>query len=165
MAVTVTSVSPFFEPGAPPPTMPLLTTHTEFRESPNTPLTAQELPPAPSRNKVVRFTSSAAGSTAATPPSRMSPADGDDNSSTGSSFGDSDDRAGDTTDDEDLSDDGLIPKPDGENGRRNRGGYNLELALGWDSRAFHKLKVRFVHSITMFQRDLTANLGVCSQVR
>lgn len=37
---------------------------------------------------------------------------------------------------------GMIPKPEGESGRLNRGGYNLQDALGWNSRQFKKVKVR-----------------------
>jgi hypothetical protein len=40
------------------------------------------------------------------------------------------------------SKDGLIPKPRGEWGRPNRGGYNLEKALGWNPRQYKKAKVR-----------------------
>jgi len=40
------------------------------------------------------------------------------------------------------SEDGLIPKPVGENERPNRGGYNLELALNWDKQRFSDMKVR-----------------------
>lgn len=40
-----------------------------------------------------------------------------------------------------LSGDCRIPKPPGEPGRPGRGGYNLEAALDWNSRAFSKLKV------------------------
>jgi hypothetical protein len=36
----------------------------------------------------------------------------------------------------------MIPKPEGESGRLNRGGYNLQDALGWNSRQFKKVKVR-----------------------
>jgi hypothetical protein len=35
-----------------------------------------------------------------------------------------------------------IPKPDGEAGRPNRGGYNLESALKWDTNRFKTFKVR-----------------------
>jgi hypothetical protein len=37
-----------------------------------------------------------------------------------------------------------VPKPRGEAGRPNRGGYNLEIAVGWSSREFRTLKVRRV---------------------
>jgi hypothetical protein len=35
-----------------------------------------------------------------------------------------------------------IPKPEGEVGRPNRGGYNLEKALHWDAKRFKKFKAR-----------------------
>ena len=35
-----------------------------------------------------------------------------------------------------------IPKPEGEVGRPNRGGYNLENALHWDAKRFKKFKAR-----------------------
>ena len=37
--------------------------------------------------------------------------------------------------------DTLIPKPQGQAGRPNRGGYNLEAALGWPAPAYAKLQV------------------------
>lgn len=41
------------------------------------------------------------------------------------------------------SKDGLIQKPQGECGRPNRGGYNLQDALRWNPRQYKKVKVRF----------------------
>lgn len=37
-----------------------------------------------------------------------------------------------------------IPKPDGEVGRPGRGGYNLEVALGWQKEKFAKVKVSVI---------------------
>jgi hypothetical protein len=42
---------------------------------------------------------------------------------------------------------GMIPKPEGESGRLNRGGYNLQDTLGWNSRQFKKVKVRSLAGI------------------
>jgi hypothetical protein len=133
--VVISSVPPFFEPSAPPPTVPLLTTHTEFRKASKTSLTAQELP-VPLKPKTIRFITDAAGSAA------PSPSTNDDDHSTDSSLS-SDSEDGIAIDEEDPPEDHLIPKPEGENGRPGRGGYNLELALGWDSKAFRKFKVLF----------------------
>ena len=54
----------------------------------------------------------------------------DSSLSSDDSDGDSEDQSGIVNDDEDTSEDDLIPKPEGENGRPGRGGYNFELALG-----------------------------------
>ena len=50
-----------------------------------------------------------------------------------------DDGAASTT--SDGSSDQLIPKPQGQAGRPNRGGYNLEVALNWPPKTFTKMQV------------------------
>lgn len=47
----------------------------------------------------------------------------------------------DTDSDDDTLTTVLIPKPSGEQGRPGRGGYQLDVALGWRSDEFKKLKV------------------------
>jgi len=43
--------------------------------------------------------------------------------------------------DEDDPEYGKIPKPSGESGRPNRGGYTLRLALKWSAKDYKALKV------------------------
>ena len=56
------------------------------------------------------------------------------------------------------SEDGLVPKPDGEVERPNHGGYNLQLALNWDERLFHVMKV---HEVFFSKQWLTSTLEIC----
>jgi hypothetical protein len=42
----------------------------------------------------------------------------------------------------DTDADALIQKPEGEAGRPGRGGYNLEIAVGWNTKEYNQLKVR-----------------------
>jgi hypothetical protein len=55
----------------------------------------------------------------------------------------SEESEGSVESDSDRTDDSgdKIPKPDGEAGRPGRGGYNLEVALGWSPKLYKKLKV------------------------
>lgn len=169
--VVISSVPPFFKPSAPPSTVPPLTAHTEFGKASNASLMVQELP-IPFKPKTVRFVTAAAGSTAPSPivllHSTPTSTNGDDYSmdsslSSDDSDGDSEDQSGIVNDDEDTSEDDLIPKPEGENGQPGRGGYNLELALGWDSKAFRKFKVCFSLNCDL-KNIINRDLGVCSQV-
>lgn len=134
--VFIAPVSHFFEPSAPTSTVPLLTAHTELRKGLKPSLIAQELP---LKHKSVRFNTAAAGSA---PPSPILSLHTSTNSDTSSSFDENEDCDGVTTDEDEPPEDNLIPKPEGENGRPGRGGYNLEVALGWDSKTFRKLKAR-----------------------
>ena len=127
-------ISTTYEPGAPPPSIPVLTYQTKFMSPPNESLSilTQDVPTRankrpPSRNelknpptKKIHFTSPAKSSESNG--SQSSPDDGESVSS-------------------DEEDDGLIPKPQGEAWRPNRGGYNLELELSWDVKRYHSLKV------------------------
>ena len=122
--VVISSVPPFFEPSAPPPTVPPLTAHTEFGKASNTSLTTQELP-IPFKPKTVWFIMAAAGSTAPSPivqlHSTPTSTNGDDYSTDSSlssddSDSDGEDQSGIVNDDEDASEDDPIPKPEGENG-------------------------------------------------
>ena len=133
-----TPIPAFYEPGTPPPSLPVLTFQTEFVPSPDdsptiltqdVPLSANKRPPSrpPSWNecdnplKKLWFTSPQP-------------------SESGESQEGPDDRKSISSDNED---DGLIPKPNGEAWRPNSGGYNLELELGWDAKRFHSLKVHW----------------------
>lgn len=135
MAVTL-PIAAFYEPGAPPPPVPLLTHQTELYYSPthsSTLIVQEELPSnhiTARRHSVVslprepvRFSADLLEGGRGTSPSDTGSAESSDSELT------------------DLSDDGLIPKPDGEAGRPGRGGYNLETALDWNPKSFRKLKV------------------------
>ena len=122
--VVILSVPPFFEPSALPPTVPPLTAHTEFGKASNASLTTQELP-IPFKPKAVWFVTATAGSTAPSPivslHSTPTLTNGDDYSMDSSllsddSDSDGEDQCGIVNDDEDTSEDDLIPKPEGENG-------------------------------------------------
>ena len=118
-------ISAIYEPGAPPPSIPVLTYQTKFMSPPNkspsiltqdVPTQANKQPP--SQNKFEN------------PPTKnihfTSPAESSESNSSQSS---PDDRKSVLSDKED---DGLIPKPQGEAQRPNCGGYNLKLELSWD---------------------------------
>lgn len=132
MAAVTTTVPPFFEPGAPSPMIPVLTSQTEFINSNlHSTILTEELP----RTQRVRH---------ATPTAHKIPlfhAHSPSPHSTESSISSDNDNTGDSTASESDSEDGLIAKPPGEAGRPGRGGYNLEIELAWDSKKFHKLKV------------------------
>ena len=124
MASLILSVPPFFEPSAPPPTVPPLTAHTEFGKASNTSLMAQELP-IPFKPKTVQFITAAAGSTAPSPIVSLhsTPTSTNGNNYFMDSSLSSDDndsyseyQSGIVNNDEDTSEDDLIPKPEGENG-------------------------------------------------
>ena len=130
-----TSITPFFEPGAPAHTMHLLTSKTKFLPAQSTTILTQELPRAPTRPKV----ESSKGPHKLIPPRCLSaPFSEDDSCSSPSDPDNSDELSHSITSDSD-SDDGLIPKPPGEAGRPQRGGYNLELELSWDPRQILKV--------------------------
>jgi hypothetical protein len=136
----------FYEPGAPPPPLPLLTCQAEVyfdTIQPSTLISQEELPPfvapdhaassrrhrslpPPTKPPVVRFRS-------------QIPFDDDSASqiseSSLSSLSDSEESASSDSD-------GKIRKPVGEVGRPGRGGYNLQVALSWSSKEYKKLKVR-----------------------
>ena len=47
------------------------------------------------------------------------------------------------------SDNGKIPKPEGEPGRPGRGGYNLERAINWSNKDYKRLKVFISYSLCL----------------
>lgn len=129
-------VSPFFEPGSPLPSPPALIAQTDLRYRLIQPtLTAQEditnsiqlRAATPSRSRILSQTPDPSFSRVrfSAPPSREgSPTTSD---STPSESGFSED------------DKGLIPKPPGEAGRPDSGGYNLRRILNWKN--FKQLRV------------------------
>jgi hypothetical protein len=137
----------FYEPGAPPPPLPLLTCQTEiyFDAIQSSTLISQEelppfvasgqtassrryrsLPPATTKPPAVRFRSR-------TPFNDDSASQKSESSL--SSLSDSEESVSSDSD-------GKIRKPVGEVSRPGRGGYNLQVALGWSSKEYKKLKVR-----------------------
>lgn len=64
-----------------------------------------------------------------------------------------------SNDDEDSTDDeedGKIPKPSGEVGRPNRGGYNLRVTLGWEDDRYDKVKVSTMNAHNLHISHLIA---------
>ena len=131
----------FYEPGAPPPPLPLLTCQAEVHFDtiqPSTLISQEKLPPfvasnqaasscrhhllPPTKPPAVRFCSQ-------TPFDDDSPSE-----SLLSSLSDSEESI--------SSDSGKIRKLVGEVGRPGRGGYNLQVAFSWSSKEYKKLKVR-----------------------
>ena len=135
-------ILPFYEPGAPPPPIPLLTSQVEFSYQPThaITITAQEEIPSgltiATRQKLprARFRSPIFHDEASSPDLSDRHGDLSDLSESGS-LSDSDSESSV------KSGDGLIPKPQGESGRPNSGGYNLEETLGWNPRQYKKVKV------------------------
>ena len=135
-------ISPFFTPGAPPPTLPIPIAQTEIGRilSPGKLLAEEQIGPKSKarRNigarfspyqqaKVTRFERHRSQTPAKTSCAAIA--------SDAESKGSSDD------DDDDDGDNKLIPKPEGEAGRPGRGGYNLEDKLGWRRKEFQQIKV------------------------
>ena len=157
-------ISPYFEPGAPPPTLPILIAQTEIGNA-QTPgkLVAQEeigsgptvtrLPypghttpshfPLRSSTPKLKATSKFSSKPPNTSKSVSLGIESmtSDSESSLSSLSDSD-----SDDDNNL----LIPKPEGEVGRPGRGGYNLENTLAWEGKDYRKMKV--IH--TCYQLEL-----------
>ena len=123
MAQSSKPIAPFFNSGTPLP-IPALITSTELRHPSPQPLVTQEIFNAShdgARNKLQDPVCC-----------NTNDADASDSESSVSSMS-----SGSDTD----PDDGKIPPPGGEAGRRNRGGYNPEETLGWDTKRFKKVKV------------------------
>jgi hypothetical protein len=124
-------IDPFFEPGAPPPTIPQLTKQTliSYAHTNTTILAGEELP----RQVMVGPQMSARRHIT------LHPCIGRkrDNDSVGSEneISDLDSESDDSSDGE------KIPKPPGEAGRPGRGGYNLQVKLGWHPKDYVKVRV------------------------
>jgi hypothetical protein len=157
MVANSTSYTPFYEPGAPPPPLPLLTAQTDLFYNPLRPtalvnteiLPKGGLAPAthPARvthavpaNQImqqrhVKIPSNTRG------PSPLSDITSSEHSLDSDASESSDSELSESDCSTDL-DDTTIPKPPGEVGRPGRGGYTLELALDWNLKALKKLKVQ-----------------------
>jgi len=130
------TIPPFYEPGTPPPTLPILIAQTEVGniERPDKLLAQEELGTGPAirsaSNSTHRFTPyPKKHSRSLTPKHR------DVTSETES------DRASESDSESATSEDYLIPKPDGEVGRPGRGGYSLEQTLRWEHKKYSQVKV------------------------
>jgi hypothetical protein len=139
------TIPPFYEPGAPPPTLPILIAQTEVGniERPDKLLAQEDLGTGPARNHTSnsshRFSPypKAASRRQSSKHSRPSTPKHRDRTPCTESDGESESDSSDSA----TSEDHLIPKPDGEAGRPGRGGYNLEEALGWEHRKYCRVKV------------------------
>ena len=133
MVANTTPCTPLYEPGAPPPPLPLLTAQTNLFDNPFRPTTLVDTEilhkggPTP-RAKQVRNRSPSPLTLVPTSDSDILDSDASDSSESGSEC---------STD----SDGRTIPKPPGEAGQPGCGGYTLEDALDWNPSAFKKLKV------------------------
>ena len=148
MTASSTPFSPLYEPGAPPPPLPLLTAQTDLNNPlRSSTLTNAEVLPKGAASQTNRRHMPVLSQPSPTPPCGGSP-----------SGSDASDMDSDSSTD---SDDSTIPKPAGEAGWPGRGGYNLEVALDWDPKAFKKLKVRFINCIKL---DLSRNDSIKAYV-
>jgi hypothetical protein len=156
MVANTTPCAPFYEPGAPPPPIPLLTAQTDLLDNafrPTTLVNTETLPrglarASPARTNQITHqrhvqipSNTRIRARAASPSPSQSALDSD-----ASDLSDSSELSG--SDSSDESDDGTIPKPLGEAGRPGRGGYTLEIALEWNPKAFKKLRVRQLQNYT-----------------
>jgi len=136
VSASLAEIPPFFEPGAPPPTLPILLAQTEVGSviSPPKLLAEEEIGTGPIlvRSLVKSRPAPYQRHSTAGP---LNSAVVLDTESRGRDFDDSD------QDSESSDDETLIPKPNGEAGRPGRGGYNLEDALGWHAKEYSRFKV------------------------
>ncbi|EIW58369.1 uncharacterized protein TRAVEDRAFT_20395 [Trametes versicolor FP-101664 SS1] len=177
MAPIVTvPVPPFFEPGAPPRLIPHLIVETDIDDiSPDmVPLLLQDIDMAKPLRRTVRV---------ATPPPRrrsvsvgparsrassVAPVENnlgsDDDSSALSSVTDEDDSGSDDEQQPAGEDVVKIPKPAGEVGRPNRGGYKLEDALQWNTARMRVFK-SLIHQLVDEHLDPTLSMAGQSERR
>jgi len=130
MAVS-SPISPFFEPGAPPPLLPILTAQTDLSYGSGLAFTLiahEELPD--------RITSPRGPSAQPSGRVRFQSTTNSEDPSESSNGSDSEPDSSVASDDE-----GKIAKPHGEAGHPRSGGYNLERKLGWSKTGFKQLKV------------------------
>ena len=140
VSASLAEIPPFFEPGAPPPTLPILLAQTEVGSiiSPPKLLAEEEIGTGPILVCSLVKSRSAPyqrHSTAGPPLNSYPTAVVLDTESRDRDFDDSDQNS------ESSDDETLIPKPNGEAGRPGRGGYNLEDALGWHAKEYSRFKV------------------------
>jgi hypothetical protein len=139
------TIPPFYEPGAPPPTLPILIAQTDVGniERPGKLLAQEDLGTGPARkypsSSSHRFSPYPKATSRRQHPkhSRSSTPRHRDLTPLTELDEDSESESSDSA----TSEDHLIPKPDGEAGRPGRGGYNLEEALGWEHKKYCRIKV------------------------
>ena len=137
-SASLATIPPFFEPGAPPPTLPILIAQTEVGivDTPSKLLAQEEIGSGPT---VARSARSNAHHTpypkSASKPSKTHQQEGSDRDTSHSELTSINDT------DSESDDSHLISKPEGEAGRPGRGGYNLEEALKWEHKKYLKVKV------------------------
>ncbi|KAF8589570.1 hypothetical protein K439DRAFT_1612585 [Ramaria rubella] len=145
--VTSTTVSPFFQPCAPPPSIPLLTAHLDLpldQTGPPRLLAYEELRNDPLHtkkhitkcgvmpyNKLTKPVKPVKAINKSSAPPKDDPPDAPLNS----------DSSNISEDKSELDTGTKIHKPDGEADCPSRGGYNLEAVLGWHAKLYNKLKV------------------------
>ncbi|KAF8957895.1 hypothetical protein BDZ97DRAFT_1924154 [Flammula alnicola] len=163
-------VPPFFEPGAPPPTLPILIAQTEVgkMQSPTKLLAEEEIGTGsvrrqPSSVRFAPYPNPAKQKTPSPPtaPSKKPPPARSKQLATARSTSDSTSQKSSSSDsDSDSDDDGdvLIAKPEGEAGRPGRGGYNLEEALSWNAKEYRRLK-KYVKKLVVDQLEPTKNFS------
>lgn len=130
----------FFNPGMPPPPLPVLTSHTDLHSLPvatATILSHEELPRPESTG--VRTTIKRSGSKRVRV-NMVSNSDDDAPSNSDHMPQASDGGVSDSASDG-APEGPKIAKPVGEAGRPGRGGYNLQDALGWRTNDYRSLKV------------------------
>ena len=143
-SASLTTIPPFFEPGAPLPTLPILIAQTEVGivDTPCKLLAQEEIGSGPtvarsarSNGRYAPYPKSASRHPLPSKPHNEGHdegLDGDTSDSKLTSINDTDSESDDSH---------LISKPDGEAGRPGRGGYNLEEALKWEHKKYLKVKV------------------------
>lgn len=151
MVLTVSAamieISPYFELGAPPPTLPILIAQTEIgnAQTPGKLVAQEEIGSGPT---VAQFPYPKRHTTPSHFPLRSSTPSSKPRNKTSKSvsldvesmISDSESSLSSLSDSE--SDNGLlISKPEGEAGRPGRGGYNLESTLAWGAKDYRKMKV------------------------
>lgn len=153
-SASLTTIPPFFEPGAPPPTLPILIAQTEVGtvDTPSRLLAQEEIGSGPT---VARSSRSSARYTLypkLVPKQQSSLVNHGPKSKKPVFHNDAHSEQDET--DSDLTsvtdsdtESELILKPDGEAGRPGRGGYNLEEALKWDHKKYLRIKVRYGHIV------------------
>jgi hypothetical protein len=137
MVAKSTPCTPFYEPGAPPPPLPLLTAQTDLLDNPFRPTTLINTEILP-KSGLLRATRVAHHQRHVLSNNRHVSPLANTSTSEDSSGSDSSELSESDSDD---SDGATIPKPPGEVGRPGRGGYTLDVALDWNPKAFKKLKV------------------------
>ena len=143
-SASLTTIPPFFEPGAPPPTLPILIAQTEVGtlNTPSKLLAQEEIGSGPTVTRSsAHYTPYPKLAKQLVNHARKSHKQilHDDTHSEQDNM--DSDMTSLTDSDSDASQ--LIPKPDGEAGRPGRGGYNLEEALKWEHKKYLRVKVRY----------------------